>query len=226
MKKSIAVIGLGRFGVGLVKSLATKNVDIIAIDKCEENVSKIANVINHALICDSTNENALKQIGIKDVDHAIIAFGQNDPSTIVISIMTVIVLKNLGVKEITVRLDEPYYTDVLLKLGVNHIVSPFDLASERLALKVASNSVMDYYNVSSGYDVFEMIISDQIREMSLLDLNSPKRFKVNIILIKRGAQIFMPSSSDTVLPHDHIFAFGKKKGIMELDNFLHHNCKE
>jgi len=171
MRKTIAIIGLGRFGVGLVKALANKNVDVIAIDKEAKNVARVGDYIQNAMVCDSTKEDALIAAGINNADNAIIAFGQDNESNIATTILTAIVLKNIGVKTITCRIDDSYYEPLLLKIGVDNCISPFDIASESLSLKVSSDSVMDYYDVTDGYNVFELEVEEDVNPISLIKLD-------------------------------------------------------
>lgn len=225
MKKNICIIGLGRFGVSLAKSLASKNVDIIAIDKDEKAVLEVSDFATHAFVLDSTDESALKEIGVQNCDHVVISLGQNRKDSIVVTICTCIALNNIGIENITVRVDDPYYIPVLNKMGLHKIVTPFDIAAERLANTLSSDNVMDYYNVAEGYNVFELTIEENSIPLSLLELNTPKNFGVNIILIKRNKKCFMPTSADQLLPNDHIFAFGLYKGIVALDQSLHSKAK-
>lgn len=226
MRKTIAIIGLGRFGVGLVKALANKNVDVIAIDKEAKNVARVGDYIQNAMVCDSTKEDALIAAGINNADNAIIAFGQDNESNIATTILTAIVLKNIGVKTITCRIDDSYYEPLLLKIGVDNCISPFDIASESLSLKVSSDSVMDYYDVTDGYNVFELEVKEDVNPISLIKLDSPTKFGVNIILVKREGKVFLPTKNYIIKPQDHIFIFGLEKAVFELEKFLKSNGKE
>jgi trk system potassium uptake protein TrkA len=220
MRKIIAVIGLGRFGLGLVKALANKDVDVIAIDQDKACVAKVADIIENAVICDSTDADSLVEAGVADVDNAIVAFGQDTKANIATTILTVVALKKIGVKKITCRIDDEAYEELLRKIGATSVISPFDIASHSLAMKVSSDSVMDYYHVSSGFNVFELEIKQGVKPIGLADLNSPTKFGVNIILFSRGGKTLMPTRDYVIMPGDHVFAFGKEKGIGELERFL------
>lgn len=220
MRKTIAVIGLGRFGTGLVKALSSKDVDIIAIDKDRNNVSKVGSYILNAVVCDSTNCDALKEAGVENADNAIIAFGQDTQANIATTILTAVALKKIGVKTITCRIDDSSYEELLKQIGATSVISPFDLASQSLAMKVSSENVMDYYNVAGGFNVFEIQVPDKVIPISLTDLNSPTKFGINIILISRDGKAFMPNRDYVIQPNDHLFAFGKEKGVYSLEAFL------
>ncbi|MCI2068471.1 MAG: TrkA family potassium uptake protein [Bacilli bacterium] len=226
MRKIIAVIGLGRFGLGLVKALSTKDVDVIALDKDKNNVAKVGDFIENAVICDSTNVDSLQEAGLADADNAIIAFGQDTQANIATTILTVVALKKIGVKKITCRIDDASYEDLLLRVGADAVISPFDIASESLALKVSSKSVMDYYHISQGYDVFEIEIKKEVKPIALMELNSPTRFGVNIILYTRDRKTTTPTRDYVLMPGDHIFAFGMEKGVYQLVNYLSERDEE
>src|SRR5690554_3480329 len=138
MKKSIAVIGLSRFGLNLVENFSKLNVDVIAIDHDKESVNKAAEFIQNVMIADSTNIDALKEAGIGNVDHAIVAIGQNEQANLATSIITIIKLKQLGIKEITARADDKDSAEALKLVGANSIVLPLNIASERIAYKIRS----------------------------------------------------------------------------------------
>ena len=225
MKKNIAIIGLGRFGLSLVKNLSNKKVDVIAIDNDPKAVNEAANYVSQAVICDSTNENALREVGVQNCDQAVIALGQNDPNSIVTTIVTLISLKEIGITNITVRLDNPEYRKTLINLGVTNIISPHDIAGEKLAARIASDSIIDYYHITDDYNVFDLIIDEKVTPISLIDLASPRKYGVNIILIKRNGKSFVPKPEDQVLPKDHLFCFGKDLGVATLDKFFHEHTE-
>lgn len=220
MRRQIAVIGLGRFGVDLVNALANKNVDVIGVDKDKTNVAKIGDVIENAVVCDSTNAESLKEAGLGQVDNAILAFGQDNQANLATSILTIVALRKIGCKKITCRADSKDYEELLLKIGADEVLLPFEIASESLALKVSSDSVMDYYHVTEGYNVFQMEISNKVYPIKLLDLNARERFGINILLYSRNGKTEFPDKNYILTPGDHIFCFGKEKSVYQLENYL------
>lgn len=221
MKKSFAVLGLGRFGLKLVEELSHHNVEVIAVDTNEENVIKASEFISNAVICDITNEAALKELGIKNVDHAVVAIGSNLQSTIIATI----ILKEFNIPKITVRVDDDYYIPVLQKLGATDIVSPQKLAGVRLANKIVSDSFIDYYNLGSDFCIVEISVSNNINPLNIQELNPRNRFDVNLLLIQRGKHIFSPKGTDNINPGDLIFIFGSKIKISEFDNYINNPSK-
>lgn len=216
MKKTIAVLGLGRFGLGLVEELNKLNVDIIAIDINGANVQKAGEFVENAFICDSTNEDALREIGIENVDHAVVAFGSNFQA----SLITVITLKEMGVEKITVRIDDEKYASVMQRIGATDIIIPQKIAGIQLANKLVSDSFSNYFNLSEEYVVVQLSVNMIIKPVKLKTLNARNVFGINLLLIKRENKHFSPTGDDSILPGDEIFVLGTKKNIHKFDQHI------
>ena len=214
--KSIAIIGLSRFGLSLVQAFSKLDVELVAIDMDEDAVRKAGDYIQNVFIADSTNIDSLKAAGIGNVDHAIVAIGQNERVNLTTSIISVIKLKELGVKEITARADEDDYAEVLMLVGATNIVMPLDIAAERIANKIAAGHVLDYFNVRCDYDVYEVKISDSFEPLPITHLDSRTKYKINILLIERGKKLHIPTKDTILEPGDEIFVFGKKQDIPKI----------
>lgn len=213
MKKSIAIIGLSRFGLSLLEAFTTLDVDLVAIDVDEEAVKKAAELIPNAFIGDSTDSDSLRAAGIANVDHAIVAIGQNELTNLSTSIITVIKLKEIGLKAITARADDDDYAEVLTLVGATHIVSPLAIAAERIANKVALGNVLDYFHVRKNYDIYEVKIADNFKPLPIIELNARSRFRINILLIERDKVLHVPTKETILQPGDEIFIFGRKQDI-------------
>ena len=111
MKKNFAVIGLGRFGGSICRTLSDEGFEVLAIDKNEERVNSYAMIASHAAVGDTTDESVLKSLGIRNFDHVIVAIGDDIQS----SILTTLILKELGVNHITVKAQNDYHEKVLVE---------------------------------------------------------------------------------------------------------------
>ncbi|VEU80177.1 potassium channel family protein [Haploplasma axanthum] len=216
MKKSVAIIGLSRFGLNLVESFSKLNVNLIAIDKDRESVRKASELTHNVFTCDSTNEEALKECGIANVDHVILAIGQNDNSNLSSSIMTIIKLKGLGIKNITARADDEDYIEVLKLVGATDVVTPLKIASDRLSNKIAAGNLVDYFNIKNDYDVFEVKISSGFEPIALMELDTRQKYRINILLVEREGKTIIPSKDLILQAGDDIFIFGEKKNIRKI----------
>lgn len=220
MKKSIAIIGLSRFGLNLLESLSKLNVDLIAMDMNKEAVKKASELITNVYVADSTDEEALKSTGITSVDHVIVAIGQNDRNNLTASIITIIKLKQLGIKQITARADEEDFIQILKLVGATDVVSPLYIASERVAHKVAFDNVLDYFNIKNEFDVYEIKTRHDFIPLPITKLDSRSLYGINILLIERKGEVIIPTKDTILMPEDEIFIFGRKKDIPKIINFF------
>ena len=211
-KKSFAVIGLGQFGRAVVDELLDNGMDVIAIDNDPEAISKVSKYLPTAFVADSTDENAMKELGIKDVDAVIIAYGDNKNA----SILTTVILREFGIEQIIVRVDDDYYVPIMKKLGATDVITPQKAAGQALANRLGNEDYKDFYRLDSKYSVISIVINPGFVPVTLRELNSKEVYGVNIVLIMRNNRSFVPGGNDSLLPDDTIFVVGTTK---EIKNF-------
>ena len=211
-KKSFAVIGLGQFGISIVEELVGNGMDVIAIDSDEEAVKKISGILPTVAVANSTDDEALKDLGIKDVDAAIVAYG----SHIEASILTTVILKELGVKSIIVRVDDAYYMPIMKKLGATEVIMPQKAAGIALANRLGNEDFKDFYKLDDKYSIVSIVINNAYVPVQLKDLSSKDKYGVSIVLVMRNGRSFVPGGNDSLLPNDTIFVVG---GTKEIRNF-------
>lgn len=187
MEKEFVVIGLGRFGGSIVKELSALDMDVMAIDSDEARVNEYADIATHAVIADTTDENVLKSLGIRNFDHVIVAIGDN----IQASILTTLILKDLGVKKVTAKAQNDYHAKVLNKIGADTVVHPERDMGRRIAHNVASSSVLDYLELSDQHSIVEIRAGENLQGHTILDLDIRANYGINIIAVKRGREIIV-----------------------------------
>ena len=213
MKKTIAVIGLGRFGLSIVKTLSTLNCDVIAVDINVDCVTKAADYIEHCVVCDATKKASLKEIGVANVDHAIVAIGNDLQATI----LSTINLKELGVNHITVRIDDEEFASLMERLGATDVIIPEEASAAGLANQIMSDSLLDYYNIDQEYGVAQIKIPSDFVETTLIDMDIRNKFDVNIVGIIRNDKFFIPKGTDSVKQDDVLMICGKRNKILKVD---------
>ena len=207
--KSFAVIGLGQFGRSVVKELADNGMDVIAIDRDEETAKAVAADLSTTFIADSTDERALKELGIGEVDAAIVAFGDNKEA----SVLTTVILRELGVKNIIVRADDDYYVPILKKLGATEVITPQKAAGSALANRIGNEDFQEFYKLDAKYSVVSIIINPGFFPVTVKDMNPKNVYGVNMVLIRRGNKSFVPGGNDSILPDDIVYVVGTSKEI-------------
>ena len=208
-KKSFAVIGLGQFGRAVVDELLENGMDVIAIDNNPEAINKVAKYLPTSFVADCTDEQALKELGIKDVDAAIVAFGDNKEA----SILTTVILREFGIEHIIVRVDDDYYLPIMKKLGATEVITPQKAAGQALANRLGNSDYKDFYKLDDKYSVISIVINPGFIPVTLRELNSKEVFGVSIVLIVRNNRSFVPGGNDSLLPDDMIFVVGTTRDI-------------
>jgi trk system potassium uptake protein TrkA len=217
VKKEFAVIGLGRFGGSICRALSQQGMEVLAIDVDEDKVNEFSSIASHAVMGDTTDEMVLKSLGIRNFDHVIVAIGDN----IQASILTTLILKELGVKHITVKAQNDYHEKVLSKIGADNIVHPERDMGQRIAHNIVSNNVLDYLELSDEHSIVEIIASKQINGYSLIDLDIRAKYGINIVAMKRGKEILVsPQASETIRQGDILIVIGADTDITRFEKNL------
>ena len=205
VKKEFAVIGLGRFGGSICRTLAEQGMEVMAIDINEDRVNDYSMIASHAVVGDSTDEKVLKELGIRNFDHVVVAIGDN----IQASILTTIILKEHGVQNITVKAQNDYHEKVLVKIGADHVVHPERDMGKRIANNMISNSVLDYLELSDEHSIVEIVVSEKIDGHSILNLDIRAKYGINIVAIKRKNEIIVsPQANEIINEKDILIVIG------------------
>lgn len=220
MKKSIAVIGLGRFGLSLVESLSKQDVELVALDERIERVERASQYTDYTIVCDSTNEEALREAGIQNMDHVVVAIGQAEDLNVSTTMITIIKLKKLGIPKITVRLDDETFIETMELIGATEVIFPLKIASERFANKISSNSIIDYFNMTDEFDAYEIGLNENFKSLPIMELDSRTKYMINILLIKRNGEMKVPNRDDVLQANDSIFIFGRRKDVNKIVRFF------
>ena len=181
MPRQFAVIGLGRFGYSVVETLVKHQCEVLAIDNDEEKVAAVSDFATYAVQCDATDEKALRTVGIQNVDVAVVSIGENIES----SILIVMTLKELGVKEVIAKAVTPIHGKILRNLGVSRVVFPEREVAVRLAHSLVSPRVLEYLELSENYSIVEIPAPEPLVGQTLRESQLRNRYGVNVIAIKR-----------------------------------------
>lgn len=178
--RQFAVIGIGRFGYSVAKTLAEQGCQVLAIDSSSEEVEDIADHVTQAVQLDATDEKALRAVGITDIDVAVVAIGTHKEA----SILTTLLLKELGIKAIIAKAISPLHGKVLSRIGANRVVYPEGDMGERLARSLVSPEIMDNLRLTKDYGIYEVIPPKQFIGKSLKQLDMRSKYGFNVIAIK------------------------------------------
>ena len=185
--KSFAVIGIGRFGASVAQTLCTLGHEVLAIDRDETRIAAIADLVTHAVVADTTDERALKRIGVRNFDCIIISVGDD----IRTSILTTVLVKEQGAQFVIAKASDRLHARLLEKTGADKVVLLEHEAGVRLARSLVSGSIIDYLDLSDEYSINETLIPTPWVGKTLVELNVRNRFGVSVIAIRRGEDILV-----------------------------------
>ena len=200
--KSYVVIGLGRFGSGLARSLCRQGAEVLAIDIRPDLVQQVANEVTHAVVGDAQDKEVLRALDVRSFDCAVIAIGDN----LAASVLTVMNLKELEVPYVVCKAHDETHRRVLEKLGVDRVVIPELEYAQRLARSLYSHNVLDYIELSGDYGILEIPAPKGWAGKTLRELNVRAKLGVNIIAVKNGAETNVSPSADYAIRAEDVLA--------------------
>ncbi|MCI6275476.1 MAG: TrkA family potassium uptake protein [Clostridium sp.] len=216
--KQFVVIGLGRFGSSVAKTLYESGHDVLAIDKDEDLVQEISDSVTHAVQMDATDENALRTLGLRNFDVAVITIG----SSIQASVMVTLIVKELGVKHIIAKGNSEIHAKVLYKIGADRVVLPEKDMGVRVAHNLVSSNILDYIELSPDYSIIEIEVPNTWVGKTLRDLNVRATFGINIMAIRKADDVvnISPNADDVIEEADILIAIGGSDELSKLENII------
>ena len=166
--KTIAVIGLGRFGFYIAKSLSRLGVKVIAVDNDEKRVQEISEYVDNAYIVDSINKQALEEIGVYNLETVIVSIGEN----IEASILTVMALKDLNNKTVIAKAINSTHGEILTKIGAFKVIYPEKIAGRMLVKKLIDNMTVEEIDVSNTIKMLKFVATDNFIYKKISEIES------------------------------------------------------
>ncbi|MDD6795719.1 MAG: TrkA family potassium uptake protein [Clostridiaceae bacterium] len=216
-KKQFIVIGLGRFGESLARTVYDLGHDVLVIDKDEEKIADIADHVTHAVQMDATDENALKNIGLSNFDVAAVTIG----SDIQASVMITLLMREMGVKFVIAKGNNDLHAKVLNKIGADKVILPEKDMGKRVAHNLVSSNILDYIELSAEYSIMEIEALDSWIKKSLRDLELRKKYGINVVAIKDGRKVNVSPGADEIIKEkDIIVALGSTNDLGKLEGAI------
>lgn len=211
--RSIVVLGLGRFGQSVARTLYDLGHEVLAIDENESLIQSISDHITYAMVGNVTDESVLKAAGIRNFDAAVVSTGKNLESSILVTQM----LKEIGMKYILAKAQNELHARVLTKLGADKVIFPEQDMGVRAAHSLVSSNLIDYVELSPEYTIIEINSPRHWEGKSLKELNVRAKHGINIIAIKSGNKLNVSPKADYIInSNDILIVIGSKVDIDEL----------
>lgn len=212
--KQFAVIGLGRFGSSVAKTLTAQGYEVLAIDDDQGRIQEIAPIVTHAIQADAKDEHALKAIGIRNFDVVIVAIGQDIQASILVTVL----LKELGVKYVVTKATNDLHGKVLTKVGADKVVYPERDMGARVAHSLVSSNVLDHIEISPDYSILEVIAPESLVGRNLKESGLRARLGVTILALRRGKEIIVSPSPDVpIQENDILVAIGENNNLRSIE---------
>jgi len=213
MLKDVAVIGLGRFGASVARTLQQLGVSVMGIDTLEERVSEVAGVLTQAVQADATDEHVVKELGVRNCDAVVVAIG----SSISASLMVTVMLKDIGVKYLVAKASTELHARALKLVGADRVVLPERDMGKRIANCLVSPSLLDYIDLSPDHSVIEVTATEYLVGKTLRQLDLRNRYDANVIALRRGSRLNMaPRADDIIEANDVLVLIGGNEGLDRL----------
>jgi trk system potassium uptake protein TrkA len=212
--RQFIVIGCGRFGSSVAKTLYEAGYDVLAIDRDEDAIQEISDFVTHAVQVDATDEMSIKSLGIRNFDVAIVAIGSDIQSSILVTLMA----KELGVKFVVAKALNELQAKVLYKIGADRVVFPERDMGIRVAHNLMSENILDNIELASNYSILEVAAMKEWEGKSLKELNLRKKYGMHVLIIKRGERLnSSPNPGDIIQKGDVLVVIGYKEELKKLD---------
>ncbi|MCU6796759.1 MULTISPECIES: TrkA family potassium uptake protein [Paenibacillus] len=210
-----AVIGLGRFGSSLARELTKLGHEVLGIDQDEEAVDEMSEVLTHVVVADSTDEEVLRSLGIRNFDCVIVAIGSDIQS----SILTAILLKDIGVPLVVTKALSELHGKVLNKIGVDRVIFPERDMGIRVAHQLVSPNLLDFIELSRDYTIAELSVPKRMSGRTLKDLNLRVKYGCSVVAInKKEGVIIAPTANDLLEERDILVIIGTNSQIESFEN--------
>ncbi len=210
--KSILLIGLGRFGRHIAMHLDKLGHQVMAVDNSDERAEDVLPIVTNAQIGDSTNEEFLESLGVRNYDVCIVAIGHDFQS----SLETTSLLKEMGAKRVVSRATTDVQEKFLLRNGADEVIYPEKQLAKWAAIRYSTDHILDYIELDSDHTMYEIQVPVNWVGKSIGMLDIRKKHKINVIGIKEAGKLKLTISPDTVLEDgETMLVLGSNKDLQK-----------
>ena len=211
--KQYLVIGCGRFGSSVAKKMCQLGNEVMVIDKDEDSINNIAELVTHTAIVDVTEERDLKGIGLGNFDVVIVAIS----SDIRASIMATVMAKEMGVPKVVCKAKDELQAKVLYKIGADKVVFPERDMGIRLAYNLASENILDQINLDPEYSIMEIVTPQNWVGKTIIELNLRAKYDITVLAVKTQSGLkVMPSPNYKMQEKNILIIIGNTDKISDI----------
>ena len=213
--KSVLLIGLGRFGRHMAQKLRELHHEVLAVDKYEQRVNDILPLVTHAQIGDSTNEQFIASLGVRNFDLCVVAIGDDFQS----SLETTALLKEHGAPFVLSRAARDVHAKFLLRNGADDVIYPEKQMASWAAVRYSADNIFDYIELSDGYSIFETAVPASWVGKTIVELAVRQKYHINVLATRQnGALEPLPGPTHCFKADETIFILGSDRDAQHFLN--------
>jgi trk system potassium uptake protein len=207
-EREFLVVGLGRFGTSLAKTLVAQGHDVLAIDVDMRRVQALSGELPQVVQIDATSIDSLQEIGCDHYDTAVVCIGYDFES----NLLATVLLRRVGVRRIIAKARTRTQREILMQVGADEVILPEHEAGRRLAQRLSAVDFVDYLQLSPDISVVEMIAPQRVLYKSLAEANIRHSFGLTVLAVRRGEELQCNPPADLrILPGDELLVVGSLK---------------
>jgi len=209
-----AVIGLGRFGGRVAVGLYENGAEVIAVDDDPEKVDDIKTSVTAAVTMDATDEEALRQLNVEELDAVVVAIGKDIEASILVTTL----LKELGAHHVVARASTAIQAKILDRVGADRVIYPEDDMAARLVRSLTSPHILDHIELEGDIDLAQVIVPQSFVGHTLKDLDLRNRFGVWVVIVRpKEGPVTVADAEYKFREGDHAYVMGRAENIERWD---------
>ncbi|MBO5143426.1 MAG: TrkA family potassium uptake protein [Clostridia bacterium] len=212
--EQIAIIGLGKFGMSVAKLLSKYDCDVLAIDDSDTLIEEAVPYVTRAIKLNAVDTEALKAVGIKNFDIAIVGIGDNIEASLMINLT----LKELGIPKIIAKARDEKHAKLLEMIGVDKIVQPEIDSAVRLVNTLSTKYVKEKMELSKDYSMVEVETPKIWVGKTFSELALRQKHSINVVCVKRNGEVEFPTANYMLQENDSLMVMASNKELEILDS--------
>lgn len=211
--KQFAVLGLGRFGQSIARTLVDNGCDVLCVDRNVEAVNEMSKYASNVTRADVTDVHAMGALGLNNFDVVVIAIGENMEA----GIMATLIAKEMGVKRVIAKAKSEMQKLILNKVGADRVVLPERDMGVRIATNLITSNIIDFINLSDKFTIAEIEPKKEWLNIPLTESNIRAKHGLNIVAIKRDNEVIVsPRASENIFENDILIVIGEHTDIQKM----------
>ncbi len=210
-KKQVVVIGLGRFGSSLARTLVERGYEVLGLDTDMKRVEEVAEFATQAAQLDATDEEALREMGVRNFDVGVVAIGGDIKSSILVTLL----LKRLGVQTVICKAQDDLHGEILEKVGADRVVYPERDTGIRVAHALTATNLVDYLEVMPGFGIAKLVVPPGFAGKELGQLDLKGNFGITTLILRRGSELIVNPTRSEVLGRGDVLVLAGRDEKLE-----------